>query len=227
MRNIVFLIAFLALPALSYLWVRSITWLVIWIFASAAVVSSFVDFTIRNGQHWDLPSLQFALLVSLLIVAVAALVSRRLRPGAGIRSQAIAIGAPVAVALIFIIISRLLAIGHAGPWSAVGYFVQRISAEDNAKWLDFSGQLLSGDPVNQAVPLGGPLQLAVIFAATVFDSSWRIPDRPIPKVKKCLSEKLCHVPVKPRNYTESHGFPDFILPWHEPVHTYSGSTSVM
>ena len=191
MRNIVFLIAFLALPALSYLWVRSITWLVIWIFASAAVVGSFVDFTIRNGQHWDLPSLQFALLVSLLIVAVAALVSRRLRPGAGVRSQAIAIGAPVAVALIFIVISRLLAIGHAGPWSAVGYFVQRISA------------------------------------ATVFDSSWRIPDRPIPKVKKCLSEKLCHVPVKPCNYTESHGFPDFILPWHEPVHTYSGSTSVM
>jgi hypothetical protein len=168
MGNIAFLVAFLALPVLSYLWVRSITWLVIWIFASAAVVGSFVDFTIRNGQHWDLPSLQFALLVSLLIVAVAALVSRRLRPGAGVRSQAIAIGAPVVVALIFIIISRLLAVGHAGPWSAVGYFVQRISAEDNAKWLDFSGQLLSGDPVNQAVPLGGPLQLAVIFAVTVF-----------------------------------------------------------
>jgi len=168
MGNIAFLVAFLALPVLSYLWVRSITWLVVWIFASAAVVGSLVDFTIRNGQLWDLPSLQFALLVSLLIVAIAAFFSRKMRPGASAKIQAIAIGAPVAVAFIFIIISRLLAIGHAGPWSAVGYFVQRISAEDNAKWLDFSGQLLSSDHVNQAVPMGGPLQLSVVFAATVF-----------------------------------------------------------
>jgi len=168
MGNIAFLIAFLALPVLSYMWVRSITWLAIWIFASAAVVGSLIDFTIRNGQLWDLPSLQFALLVSLLIVAIAAFASRKLRPGASVKIQAIAIGAPVAVAFIFIIISRLLAIGHAGPWTAVGYFVQRIYAEDNAKWLDFSGQLLTGDPVNQAVAMGGPLQLAVVLAATVF-----------------------------------------------------------
>jgi hypothetical protein len=168
MGNIAFLIAFLALPVLSYIWVRSITWLAIWIFASAAVVGSLIDFTIRNGQLWDLPSLQFALLVSLLIVAIAAFASRELRPGASVKIQAIAIGAPVAVAFIFIIISRLLAVGHAGPWSAVGYFVQRIYAEDNAKWLDFSGQLVTGDPVSQAVAMGGPLQLAVVLAATVF-----------------------------------------------------------
>ena len=168
MGNIAFLIAFLALPVLSYIWVRSITWLAIWIFASAAVVGSLIDFTIRNGQLWDLPSLQFALLGSLVIVAIAAFASRKLRPGASVKIQAIAIGAPVAVAFIFIIISRLLAVGHAGPWSAVGYFVQRIYAEDNAKWLDFSGQLMTGDPVNQAVAMGGPLQLAVVLAATVF-----------------------------------------------------------
>ena len=168
MGNIAFLIAFLALPVLSYIWVRSITWLVIWIFASAAVVGSLIDVSVRRGNLWDLPSLQFALLASLLIVAIAAFFSRKLRPGASVKIQAIAIGAPVAIAFIFIIISRLLAIGHAGPWTAVGYFVQRIYAEDNAKWLDFSGQLLSGDPVNQGVPMGGPLQLAVVFAATAF-----------------------------------------------------------
>jgi hypothetical protein len=168
MGNIAFLIAFLALPVLSYIWVRSITWLAIWIFASAAVVGSLIDVSVRRGNLWDLPSLQFALLASLLIVAIAAFFSRKLRPGAGVKIQAIAIGAPVAVALIFIVISRLLAIGHAGPWTAVGFFVQRIYAEDNAKWLDFSGQLLTGDPVNQGVPMGGPLQLAVVFVATVF-----------------------------------------------------------
>ena len=136
MGNIAFLIAFLALPVLSYIWVRSITWLVIWIFASAAVVGSLIDVSVRRGNLWDLPSLQFALLASLLIVAIAAFFSRKLRPGASVKIQAIAIGAPVAIAFIFIIISRLLAIGHAGPWTAVGYFVQRIYAEDNAKWLD-------------------------------------------------------------------------------------------
>ncbi len=168
MGNIAFLIAFLALPVLCYIWVRSITWLVIWIFASAAIVGSLIDVTIRQGQRWDLLSLQFALLGSLLIVAIAAFASRKLRPGASVKIQAIAIGAPVAIAFIFIIVSRLLAIGHAGPWTAVGFFVQRIYAEDNAKWLDFSGQLMSGDPINQGVPLGGPLQLAVIFVATAF-----------------------------------------------------------
>ncbi len=168
MGNIAFLIAFLTLPVLSYIWVRSITWLVIWIFASAAIVGSLIDVTIRQGQRWDLLSLQFALLGSLLIVAIAAFASRKLRPGASVKIQAIAIGAPVAIAFIFIIVSRLLAIGHAGPWTAVGFFVQKIYAEDNAKWLDFSGQLMSGDPINQGVPMGGPLQLAVIFAATVF-----------------------------------------------------------
>jgi hypothetical protein len=66
------------------------------------------------------------------------------------------------------VISRVLAFGHAGPWTAVGFFVQRIYAEDNAKWLDFAGQLMTGAPIDQGVPMGGPLQLAVVFAATVF-----------------------------------------------------------
>lgn len=168
MENILFLIAFLGLPVLAYIWVRSLTWLVIWIIASAAIVGSFIDFTIDQGTRWDLPSLQFALLASFVIVAVAAFFSRNLRSRASVKVQAIAIGAPILIALLFVILSRLLAIGHAGPWTAVGYFVQRIYAEDNAKWLDFSGQLLSGAPIDQGVPMGGPLQLSVVFAATVF-----------------------------------------------------------
>lgn len=168
MADILYLIAFLALPVMSYFWVRSLTWLAIWIFAAAAIVGSFIDFTIDLGHLWDLPSLQLAVLATLAIVAVAAFFSRAIKRPTSAKIQVIAIGAPIGVALIFVIISRVLAFSQAGPWTAVGFFVQRIYAEDNAKWLDFAGQLMSGAPVDQGVPMGGPLQLAVVFAATVF-----------------------------------------------------------
>lgn len=168
MADFFYLIAFLALPVISYVWVRSLTWLAIWIFASSAVVGSFIDFTIDLGVFWDLPSLKAAVLVMLLIVAVAAFLSRTLKRTASVKIQMLSIGAPIAVALFFVVLSRVLAIGHAGPWTAVGVFVQRISSEDSAKWLDFAGQLMSGAPIDQAVPMGGPLQLAVVFMATFF-----------------------------------------------------------
>lgn len=174
MGDLLYLMAFLALPVISYLWVRSLTWLAIWIFAAGAVVGAFIDFTIDAGRRWDLPSLKAALLVTLLIVAVAAFFSRALKRTASVKIQMLAIGLPIVVAVLFVVISRVLAIGHAGPWSAVGFFVQRIYAEDNAKWLDFAGLLMTGAPIDQGVPMGGPLQLAVVFAATVFSviSTW-------------------------------------------------------
>ena len=168
MADILYLIAYLGLLGIAYFWVRSLTWLAIWVFASSAIVGSFIDFTIDSGRLWDLPSLQIALLVTLGIVALAAFLSRRIKRPTSVKVQMLAIGAPIGVALLFVIISRVLAFSAAGPWSAVGYFVQRIYAEDNAKWLDFAGQLATGGPIDQGVPMGGPLQLAVVLAATVF-----------------------------------------------------------
>lgn len=168
MEDIIYLIAFLALPVISYLWVRSLTWLAIWIFASSAVVGSLIDFTIDMGRYWDLPSLKVAVLATLLMVTVAAFFSRTLKRTSSVKLQMLSIGAPIVVALIFVLLSRILAIGHAGPWSAVGVFVQRVFSEDSAKWLDFAGQLMSGGSIDQAVPMGGPLQLAVAFTATFF-----------------------------------------------------------
>lgn len=168
MGDILYLIAFLALPVLAYVWVRSLTWLAIWIVAASAVVGSFIDFTIDLGYRWNLSSLQVAVLATLLIVAVAAWFSRKLKRVTSVKIQMMAIGAPIAVALLFVLLSRILAVGHAGPWTAVGYFVQRVFSEDSAKWLDFAGQLMSGTPIDQGVPMGGPLQLAVVFSATVF-----------------------------------------------------------
>lgn len=168
MADILFLIAFLVLPVVSYLWVRSLTWLAIWIFAASAVVGAFIDFTIDLGYRWDFPSLQVAVLVTLVIVAVAAFLSRSLKRATSVKIQMLSIGAPIVVALLFVVLSRVLAIGHAGPWTAVGVFIQRVFSEDSAKWLDFAGQLMSGAPIDQGVPMGGPLQLAAVFSATVF-----------------------------------------------------------
>ncbi len=39
-------------------------------------------------------------------------------------------------------------------------------AEDNAKWLDFTALFASGVPIDQSVPMGGPLQLVLVFVAT-------------------------------------------------------------
>ena len=52
MGNILFLLAFIGLPVLAYVWVRSLTWLAIWILASAAIVGAFIDFTIDAGRLW-------------------------------------------------------------------------------------------------------------------------------------------------------------------------------
>ena len=48
--------------------------------------------------------------------------------------------------------------------------MQRVSAEDNAVWLDFSSQLAQGGDIVQGTPMGGPLQLFMVLMATMMAS---------------------------------------------------------
>ncbi len=48
----------------------------------------------------------------------------------------------------------------------VSFLIGHSNAEDNAKWLDFTSQLATGNPIDQAVAMGGPLQLFLTFVAT-------------------------------------------------------------
>jgi hypothetical protein len=66
----------------------------------------------------------------------------------------------------FLVMSRALA-PAAGHFQGVGYFMLNRSAEDNAKWLDFAGQLASGLPLHQVVQLGGPLQMILVFTKCI------------------------------------------------------------
>ena len=63
--------------------------------------------------------------------------------------------------------SRLWAAPTSGLYTGVGFLLVRQGAEDNAKWLDFAAQVVTGNPIEQAVPLGGPLQLIMVMMATL------------------------------------------------------------
>ena len=170
MANVAFLIAFIALPVASFALVRSLTWIAVWMGGSIAVVGAFVNFTIDRGAHWDFLSLQAALLVCLSVVLFVAILVRargRFKASVPFSRQVTAVIAPILVGFAVILVSRLLAAPAAGAFTGVGFLVARKEAEDNAKWLDFSAQLASGSPIAQGVPMGGPLQLIVVFTATM------------------------------------------------------------
>ena len=117
------------------------------------------------GTRWTMVGLQWALTAAMLIVLVVAVVGSNPRPVSW-RIQVLSLLVPSAVVLGFLIVSRVLA-PAAGPFADVGYFVLNRGAEDNADWLDFTGRLASGGPVDQITILGGPLQLLLVFTATL------------------------------------------------------------
>lgn len=170
MTDIVLALAYLAIPFFILFSVRSVTWTVAALGGALAVLGAFVAFTIDLGHRWTFGQLQVLVLVTLGFVLIAGLWIRR-RHGtwgrAGLRYQMLAIGLPVAAGLLIVLISRLIAAPTSGMFTAVGFLIKRIHAEDNAKWLDFTSQLVTGEAVDQVVALGGPLQLFLVMIATL------------------------------------------------------------
>jgi len=78
-------------------------------------------------------------------------------------SNTILIGSSALVAVAFFT-SRLLAPGDLAPLSAVGFFVEKVSAEDNAKWLNATSQLADGSVIDTWANVGGPMLLIMSFA---------------------------------------------------------------
>jgi len=170
MSNLLFLAAFLALPVLSYFLTRNLTWTVAATAGAYAAGGILISFSIDAGVLWNLVSLQIALLVFLLLsVALSFLVGRR-STRYSFRHHLVGAFVPVLAVLSLILVSRVLAAPSGGLFTAVGFLIQRSHAEDNAQWLDFSSQLIQGGDIIQAVPMGGPLQLFMVFMATVMAS---------------------------------------------------------
>jgi len=174
MSNLLFLVAFLGLPVASYLITRNLTWTVGIVGGLFALVGAFVSFWADLGNLLTLLSLQFVLTgLFLLALALSFLVAPRLRAGKarfGFKRHLVVAFAPVVALLLFVLISRVLAASSGGLFTGVGFIITRQHAEDNAQWLDFSSQLIQGNEIVQAVPMGGPLQLFMVFMATLLSS---------------------------------------------------------
>jgi hypothetical protein len=169
MGNLAFFAAFVALPILSFLLVRSLTWTIAAVTGATALGGALVTFGLDHGYRWNMLSLQLVVLVALLAVFAAAVFLRGRREGwptVPWRRQLTSVLLPVALGFVVIAVSRLAAAPRSGLFTAVGFFVKRQTAEDNAKWLDFAGQVVTGDDVVQGVAMGGALQLFMVVVAT-------------------------------------------------------------
>lgn len=170
--NLAFAIAFVALPILTIVLARSITWALGTIIASGALAGLLVSATIDRDLQWNWLGLQLVALVSLAVPFVIAVLARLrdrsfARSAIGLRHQLIAVGIPFLAVLLLLLVSRVAAAPRAGLFTAVGFLVRRTHAEDNAKWLDFTSQAVTGHSIVQSVPMGGALQLYLICVLTV------------------------------------------------------------
>jgi len=159
-------LAFVAIPIAAWLIRRSIAWVGAAFLAGGAVAGAIVSVSIDLGFRWTWTTLELVTLAMFLLVLLAAWLTRpdrHSRPS--LRPQFLAIGLPIIVVAVGILLGRLIAAPSSGLFTGVGFLMRRIYAEDNSKWLDFTSRLVQGDPITQSDPMGGPLQIFLIPVA--------------------------------------------------------------
>jgi hypothetical protein len=163
--DIVFLIAYLALPVVTYLLVRSVSWLVISTVFSVSLFGVLVSLGDDLGHSWSRVELQVMLLLALLAVAAVALKRRRVAL-APMKRQLYAVILPFAILLVLFFVITTFWTAEPAFLHPVSFLMGHSVAEDNAKWLDFTSQFATGAPIVQGVAMGGPLELYLTFVAT-------------------------------------------------------------
>ncbi len=161
----VFLVAYLALPVVAFVRARSLTWLSIHLAVTVSLAGVIVGFLRDHGHSWTLVELQLMLLAVLVIVVLLAWL-RPPKQTVPLRRQIAAVLLPAAAVVVVVLFVTTFLTDQPAFYNPVSYLIGHSVAEDNAKWLDFTSQLASGDPIAQAVALGGPLQLVIVFVAT-------------------------------------------------------------
>ena len=166
-QQVVLLLCYLALPIVALVIVRNLVWLAVYLAAVISAFGLFVGFAMDTGivHDFDMTQLQIVLLVALASLVPLAWWQRR-TARAPWRRQVIAIGVPIALIVAAVLLITFVLQPTPAFYHPVAYFMGHPIAEDNAKWLDFAGQLASQSPIRQGVPLGGPLQLPLVFVAT-------------------------------------------------------------
>lgn len=160
------LVAYLALIGVTLWRSRSVAWTSVSVLASVSVLGVLVNFAIDHITLFTWGQLQFLLLLAL---AAPAAVAWLRGPVGGAPRRIQFLGTLLPVALLAVFFTAVLTWWSEGPalLRPVGFLMGHAIAEDNAKWLDFGAKLATGEAVEQAVPLGGPLQLYLVFVATL------------------------------------------------------------
>jgi len=140
-------------------------WTVISTAVSISVFGLVANFIESNVSALNWTQLQWVALVA-FAAPVAAAFATHPKQEAPMRRQLLAIAVPVlALSALFAIVTTWWTQVPA-YLSPVGFLMGHATAEDNAKWLDFAAFLASGGPIEQSVPMGGPLQLFLVVMAT-------------------------------------------------------------
>lgn len=174
-----FLVGYVALVAVAYARARSSAWLVVTLAGVSAVVGTLMGFLGDRGHQWDRAQLQWILLGVLVLVALLAWIpalgfsTRASGTGVGrggdvgVRWQALVLWLPIALVLLLFVVMATLWTEEPAFLRPVSFLIGNGEAEDNAKWLDFTSQFASGQPISQWVPMGGPLALLMTGVGTV------------------------------------------------------------
>lgn len=169
-----FLAAYLVLAGLTLFWSRSVAWWVISTVVGITFAGAVMNLGISLSHNWNRPELQILLLLGLLIPAVIAFLRRHPSTPWEFRYQAVAILLPFALLFLFFFIVTTFWTKEPAFMHPVGFLMGHNQAEDNAKWLDFTSQFATGDPIWQAVPMGGPLAMVLVFVGTAMGVISRI-----------------------------------------------------
>ena len=170
MTDLVFVLVYVVCIAWIIALSRSLTATVVLVFGGFTVSGVILQDLGDAGLEVNIGLLRIWLAVTLAVIALAAfLVRQRIATRWSPQSNLILLGLSGGIALAFSL-SRLIAPGAPTPLSSVGFFVTRIAAEDNAKWLNATAALANGSAVDVWANVGGPLVLILTFSATVISA---------------------------------------------------------
>ncbi len=169
--NWLFLVGFLVIPAWTYWRMRSVSWLVIATAGSVGIFGAIISFAHDRGHFFTQVQLQWSLLVSLLAILIVSFIWPTRPVTRGFKRQFLTVWLPLLVLAFLLFYITTFMTEEIVFLRPVGYLIGHGAAEDNAKWLDFAAQWTAGGPIDQGVPLGGPLQLVLTFVGTLMSAA--------------------------------------------------------